>query len=72
TRTTPSEVASGNYEDEPISIYLTARRQGPLTSIEEFKETFGMLAGHVERLAEERVIPHVVLPIREAIMSHPG
>ena len=72
TRTEPSEVASGHFEDEPISVYLTARRQGPLTSVEEFSNTFGMLAGHVERLAEDRVIPHIVLPIREAILSHPG
>ncbi len=72
TRTEASEVASGHYEDEPISVYLTARRQGPLTSIEDFTNSFGMLAGHVERIAEDRVIPHIVLPIREAILSHPG
>lgn len=72
TRTVPNEIASGQYEDEPISIYLTARRNGPLTSIDDFSETFGMLAGHVERLAEDRVIPYVVLPIREAILSYPG
>lgn len=72
TRTGAAEIATGRYEDEPISVYLTARRHGPLTTMEEFAETFGMLAGHVERLAEDRVIPHVVMPIREAILSYPG
>ncbi|MCZ6835932.1 MAG: hypothetical protein O7G85_09175 [Planctomycetota bacterium] len=72
TRTGTAEIASGNYEDEPISVYLTARRHGPLTTMDQINETFGMLAGHVERLAEDRVIPHVVMPIREAILSYPG
>lgn len=72
TRTDPSEIASGNYEDEPISVYLTARRNGPLTDMEDFSSSFGMLAGHVERIAEDRVIPHIVMPIREAILAHPG
>jgi len=72
TRTAAAEIATGHYEDEPISVYLTARRHGPLTTMEEFGETFGMLAGHIERLAEDRVIPFVVMPIREAILSYPG
>ena len=68
TRTRPNEVALHRFEDHPISGYLTARRYGPLRSIEDFTSTFGTLAGHVERLAEQRVIPHVVIPIHDAIM----
>jgi hypothetical protein len=68
TRTRPNEVALHRFEDHPISVYLTARRYGPLRSIEDFTSTFGTLAGHVERLAEQRVIPHVVIPIHDAIM----
>jgi hypothetical protein len=71
-RTQPGEVASRHYSDEPISIYLTTRRYGPLASIDDFAATFGMLAGHAERLAEERLIPQVVMPIRDAILSRPG
>lgn len=69
TRTRSSEVANGRYDDQPISVYLTVRRYGPLRSMDDFKSTFGMLAGHVERLAEQRVIPHIVVPIREAILG---
>jgi hypothetical protein len=72
TRTRTSEIASGRFDDEPISVYLTTRQYGSLKSVDEFTSIFGTLAGHIERLAEERVIPNIVLPLREAIMSRPG
>ncbi len=72
TRARAREVASGNYEREPISIYLTVRRYGPFQGVKDFAESFGTLAGHAERLTEERVIPCVVMPIREALLSRPG
>lgn len=72
TRTTAREISTGRFDDEPISVYLTVRQYGSLKSIEDFAAAFGMLAGHIERLAEERVIPHVVMPIRETILSRPG
>lgn len=72
TRTSTGEVAAGRFDDEPISVYLTVRQYGSLKSIEEFGTVFGRLAGHIEKLAEERVIPHVVMPLREAIHSRPG
>lgn len=67
TRTRSREVATGLYGNEPISVYLTVRRYGPFRELTDFTDAFGTLAGHAERLAEERVIPHVVVPIREAI-----
>src|SRR5688572_30790611 len=72
TRTSTREIAAGRFEEEPISVYLTARQYGSLKTMEDFNKSFGTLAGHIERLAEDRVIPFVVRPIREAIMSRPG
>ena len=72
TRTSTREVASGRFDDEPISVYLTVRQYGSLKTIEEFAKSFAALAGHIERLAEDRVIPHIVMPIRETIVSRPG
>jgi hypothetical protein len=66
TRTTAREVAAGRFSDSPISVYLTVRKYGSMKTIEDLLATFGMLAGHAERLAEQRVIPQVVLPIRMA------
>ena len=54
---------------EPISVYVTVRRTGPLTSLEQLPTVFATLCGHAERLAEQRAIPHLVLPIRAAIGS---
>lgn len=72
TRTTATEIASAHFEDQPISVYLTVRQNGSLKTIEDFARVSGALAGHIERLADERVIPHVVMPIRDVIMSRPG
>ena len=69
TRGRASELVGSTFADEPISVYLTVRRQGPLRGMDDFAAIFGALAGHGERLAEERVIPNVVMPIREAIQG---
>jgi hypothetical protein len=52
----------------PISVYLTVRRSGPFTSLEQFDEVFGGLAGWAERLAEDRVVPQVVAPLHQRLM----
>lgn len=67
-RTRPAE---GATEDAGIvSVYLTVRRIGPFRSLDELVASFGPLAGHAERLADERVLPGVVMPIRDH--AHPG
>jgi hypothetical protein len=69
TRTSTAEIVRGHYQDQPISFYLTVRKYGPLQTLDAFASSFGTLAGHIERLAESRVIPCVVVPIRQAIMG---
>ena len=71
SRTRAEEVATGQFDSQPISVYLTVRQCGPIRVLEELSATFGTLAGYAERLAEERVIPHVVIPLRETILSNP-
>lgn len=66
TRAPTDAILDGRAEGEPISVYLTVRRSGPFRTIEEFRDVFGALAGHAERLAEERVIPSVVAPLLRA------
>jgi len=48
-------------------VYLTVRKNGPIDSVESFLSTFGRLAGHIEHIAENRVIPDVVVPLHQAI-----
>ena len=68
TRTSPKSVATHAFDDEPLSIYLTVRKQGPFPNVNSFPSIFGTLAGHAERLAEQRVIPGIVVPLHEQII----
>jgi len=69
SRTRTNETNGGRTGDDPISVYLTVRRQGPLAAISDLPTVFATLSGHAERLAEDRLIPHVVKPIRDAIIA---
>ena len=68
-RTRPRVPVAGERGGEPISVFLTVRRFGPLASLDELKSAFGAVVGHAEILAENRVIPHVVVPIHEALQA---
>ena len=72
TRTGAKEVASGQFATHPISIYATVRKYGGVQTLEDLQNSFGLLAGHAERLAEQRVIPHVLVPLRNAIIARPS
>ena len=67
TRTSAVEAATQVFQNEPISVFLTIRKNGPLESIEDFASSFGRLVGHIEHIAENRVIPDVVIPLHQAI-----
>ncbi|MBC8308972.1 MAG: hypothetical protein ISR75_01810 [Phycisphaerales bacterium] len=67
TRTSASETATQVFQDEPISVFLTVRKNGPIQAIEELEETFSRLAGHIEHIAEHRVVPDIVVPLHQAI-----
>lgn len=54
---------------EPLSVYLTMRRDGPVSELGELIEVYRSLAERGEALLEERVLPTLVQPIREAIVS---
>lgn len=60
----------GEPSSEPISIYLTARRTGPLVDLDELTSCYDTLARHGERLVEHAMIPALVLPIRQAISAY--
>ena len=54
-------------EDEPISIYLTLRRFGPVSEVHQLPQVLAQLGRLGEELADSRVVPRLVVPIREAI-----
>jgi hypothetical protein len=60
----------GGREDEPISVYLTLRRFGPVSDVHQLPQVLSQLARLGEDLADSRVVPRLVVPIREAIGSN--
>lgn len=54
---------------EPISIYLILRRTGPIDHVDQLPGIFQTLAQHGEELVERRLVPGLLMPIREAIAS---
>ncbi|MCC7388648.1 MAG: hypothetical protein IT431_07750 [Phycisphaerales bacterium] len=54
--------------EEPISVYLTLRRAGPVDDIKQLRETLRTLTAHGEELVETRLLPVVLNPIRNSIM----
>lgn len=55
--------------EEPITVYLTVRRNGPLTSVDELPAWLDDLWSRAERLTDERVAPLILKPLRRAIAS---
>jgi len=54
---------------EPISVYLTLRRFGSIADIKELSEILSSLSQLGEELVESRVVPTLLVPIRDAIAS---
>jgi hypothetical protein len=60
----------GGGRDEPISIYLTLRKYGPVSEIHQLPEVLAEMARIGEDLVDSRVVPSLVVPIRDAIGSN--
>lgn len=56
-------------ETEPISLFLSLRRFGPVDRIEDLPVRFDQLIEHAETLATERLVPHLLTPIAKHITS---
>lgn len=54
---------------EPISVYLTLRRFGAVSDIKELITILSELSQLGEELIESRVVPTLLVPIRDAIAS---
>ena len=59
----------GGRGDEPISIYLTLRKFSPVTEVRQLPEVLTQMSRLGEDLVESRLVPHLVVPIRDAAGS---
>lgn len=55
--------------EEPISVYLTVRKYGPMSDIADYASAVSILAEHAEDLISTRVMPHLLMPLRDAIAA---
>lgn len=57
------------FRDEPISIFLTVRKYGPVESLDQLRTHLEELTGHCETLANEKLVPGLLTPIARHITS---
>ena len=69
TRTKSRRGHSRRYRSEPLSIYLTLRRYGPIDKVDELPELFSDLAQRADSLAAEILVPNLLAPIARQITS---
>lgn len=60
---------AGRYRDEPISLFVTLRKYGPVEHVDQLLQNFDQLKDKAELLAAERLVPDVLTPIARQITS---
>jgi hypothetical protein len=69
TRTTVRQVKSGEYREDPISIYLIVREYGPFNDTKDLLSVHERLTERGERLLNTCIVPKLLVPIRHAISA---
>lgn len=63
----PSRSGVVDGPEAPISIYLTVRRHGPIADLKDIPSFTRSLMEKGEELISTRLVPHLLVPIRESI-----
>jgi len=69
TRCSSYQVRTGQYDDEPISVYFTVRRYPAPNAVLSLAESFTRQAEACEDLVSRIVVPNVIQPIAAAIAA---
>ena len=67
TRTSAYHIRTGEFPEEQLSVYLTARRYGSLDSGETYQQVMERLAALCQSLVDDYVAEHVLLPLQQTI-----
>ena len=67
TRTSAYHVRTGEYPEEQLSVYLTARRYGSLDPGESFVDAMEQLSDVCRNLVDNYVIDNILRPLQETI-----
>ena len=69
TRCNSYQVRTGQYDNEPISVYFTVRRYPRPGKVIELKSSYNEQLALCEELIARAVVPNVITPIAAAIAS---
>ncbi len=69
TRNGARDGRQGGETAEPMSVYLTLRKYGPMSDIKDLPAVLEALTEVGEDLVDSRVIPNIIVPIRQAMGS---
>lgn len=69
TRTSARQIRTGEYREDPISVYLIVRKYGPFHDIRELPAVLSDLRSRGEHLVESCIVPRLLKPIRDVITS---
>jgi len=67
TRTSAYHIRTGEFPEEQLSVYFTARRYGSLEPGETFVSAMHRLAGVCQELIDNYVVANVLRPLQQAI-----
>ena len=67
TRTTAYHVRTGEFPEEQLSVYLTARRYGSFEPGESLAAVTNRLANLCREIVDDHVVDHVLRPLQQAI-----
>jgi hypothetical protein len=67
TRTNAYQVRTGDYPEEQLSVYVTARQYGSLEADKTFVATLTRLREVCQEMIENHVIDHVLTPLARTI-----
>lgn len=66
-RSTAYQAKTGEYGEEPLSVYLTVRRYASLAKEEQFSAELERLAETADRLVSHYLVENVLQPLQRAI-----
>ncbi len=70
TRTRTRKGGVGRSRNEPISVFLTLKKFGPITNVEDLPGIFDQMATLAEQLAANHLVPSLLAPIARQIPSN--
>lgn len=67
TRTTAYQIRTGDFGEEPLSVYLTIRRYESLETDENYADELRRLSAFGQDLVNDYLVPNVLRPLQQAI-----